>query len=305
MKQMIRLIGVTFLWLVSFGAAAAPLVDAGWLLTNMNRPDLVMVDLQSPQGFQRAHIPGAVNSSYDQWRSSPKSPVPKVLPPVKTLEKMIGRLGIDNQTRVVLIPFGQSAGDMASATRVYWTFKALGHESVSILDGGLVGYARGGKNRPLAAGPASPESKVFKAKLNTDFVPTKNTVKAALAAGVAMVDNRSRAEYLGIYGGGGKERAGTIPGAVNMPYDWLTVNGGASFHSLDDLKAIYQASGVPLDGEQISFCHTGHRTSLAWFVSHELLGNKKAKMYDGSMAEWARDRSTPMEKKVELQCKAC
>ncbi len=109
------------------------------------------------------------------------------------------------------------------------------------------------------------------------------------------------AEHMGILGGGGRERPGTIPGSVNLPFDWLTVNGSAHFHTPENLKRIYQATGVPLEGDQISYCHTGHRTSLAWFVSHELLGNKKARMYDGSTAEWAVNRSLPMELKIELK----
>jgi thiosulfate/3-mercaptopyruvate sulfurtransferase len=92
---------------------------------------------------------------------------------------------------------------------------------------------------------------------------------------------------------------------VNLPYDWLTVNGSASLHTPEDLRAIYRSAGVPLEGAQISFCRTGHRTALGWFVSHELLGNDKAQLYDGSMQEWASDPDTPMEQKVELECKNC
>jgi len=53
-------------------------------------------------------------------------------------------------------------------------------------------------------------------------------------------------------------------------------------------------------GDQINFCNTGHWASLGWFASHELLGNKKARMYDGSMLEWSADESLPMERQVNL-----
>ncbi|MCP3867036.1 MAG: hypothetical protein GY703_02880 [Gammaproteobacteria bacterium] len=91
-----------------------------------------------------------------------------------------------------------------------------------------------------------------------------------------------------------------MPGAVNLPFDWLTVNGGARFHSQENLRRIYQVAGVPAGGEQISFCHTGHRTSLAWFVSHELLGNRETRLYDGSTAEWLASRVFPVEQKIKL-----
>ena len=67
-------------------------------------------------------------------------------------------------------------------------------------------------------------------------------------------------------------------GSILLSFDRLVVKGSGQFHDLDKIKKIYRSSGVPLAGEQISFCHTGHRTSLSWFVSHELLGNKDARM---------------------------
>jgi thiosulfate/3-mercaptopyruvate sulfurtransferase len=298
--------GFLLLLLFGGGAQATPaLVDSQWLMAHQGSPDLVIVDLQSPKDYQRAHFPGAVNSDYSRWRTSAKSKTPKSMPSVSRLESMIGGLGIDKATHVVLVPFGRSAGDMASATRIYWTFKALGHEKISILNGGLLAYARGGRNRPLEKKSHFPKPKTFKAHLNPDYLVDKTDVQKAMDNAQPLVDNRSVAEYLGLYQGGAKDRAGTIPGALNLPYEWLMVNGGGMFHDPEDLKAIYTASGVPLEGEQISFCQTGHRTSLGWFVSHELLGNKKARLYDGSMAEWGASKELPTEKKIPLQCKAC
>ncbi|MGH6815294.1 MAG: sulfurtransferase, partial [Hyphomicrobiaceae bacterium] len=46
-------------------------------------------------------------------------------------------------------------------------------------------------------------------------------------------------------------------------------------------------------------CSTGHWASLGWFVSSEILGNKDAKMYPGSMAEWTADAGRPVEQKVK------
>jgi thiosulfate/3-mercaptopyruvate sulfurtransferase len=310
MARTILVLGGWLLWAVAISSASAgarsqPLVDDGWLVENLGSPGLVVLDLQPAQAYQRAHIPGAVNTDYGKWRVSVKGAVPKILPSVSQLEALIGGLGIDNDSHVVLVPFGQSAGDLASATRIYWTFKAMGHDRVSILNGGLIAYAKGGKNRPLARGANTPTPNTFKARPQPSYFPSKTDVAKALAEGTTLVDNRSRAEYLGIYGSGVKGRAGTIPGALNLPYDWLTVNGGGRLHALEDLQSIFRSSGVPVEGELISFCHTGHRTSLAWFVSHELFGNDQARLYDGSIAEWAVDSGLPLQPEVDLECRAC
>ena len=48
----------------------------------------------------------------------------------------------------------------------------------------------------------------------------------------------------------------------------------------------------------IAFCNTGHWATLDWFVMSELLGNKDARMYDGSMLEWTA-AGMPMEIKIK------
>ncbi len=295
------LLGLLMLCFLAVAQAAQPLVDASWLLSNLKNPGVVVLDLQPQKIYSQYHVPGAVNSNYAHWRRPNSKGVPKMMPPVAALEQLIGGLGIDNNSHVVLVVTGRGVGELASATRVYWTFKALGHEKVSILNGGLIAYANNRSN-PMENGVNRPQPRTFKAKLNPEFLVTASEVKSSLEKGVAIVDSRSVAEHLGLIGGGGKERAGTIPGSINLPYDWLTINGSAHFHTKENLKRIMQTRGVPLDGEQISYCHTGHRTSLSWFVSHELLGNKKARMYDGSTAEWAVDRSLPIEVKIKLDC---
>ena len=138
--------------LVVFAAApsfaATPLVNAGWVKDNIGKPDVVFLDVRGSAGaFRAGHIPGAVFTSYgrDKWRVEMQG-VPGMLPPLKNLEKLIGGLGIGNDTHVVLVPGGYSSGDMGIATRIYWTFKVLGHDAVSILDGGFLAYAQDKKN---------------------------------------------------------------------------------------------------------------------------------------------------------------
>ena len=59
-----------------------------------------------------------------------------------------------------------------------------------------------------------------------------------------------------------------------------------------------KSQGVPDQGSVIAFCNTGHWATLDWFVMSELLGNKDARMYDGSMLEWTA-AGMPMEVKIK------
>ena len=48
-------------------------------------------------------------------------------------------------------------------------------------------------------------------------------------------------------------------------------------------------------GATIAYCNTGHWAATDWFVLHELLGRKQARLYAGSMVEWTSNASRPLE----------
>ncbi|NEX22452.1 sulfurtransferase [Thiorhodococcus mannitoliphagus] len=289
-------------------AESQPLVDVEWIKANSCNEDVRVLDIRngldggSRTDYLRGHIPCAVYTDYlkDGWRAKDKNGVPGQLAPVDKLEKLIGGLGIGKDTHVVIAPAGKNALDMGSATRMYWTFKVLGHDNVSILNGGLAAYTKDEKN-PLAKGNEQPEAQTFTAEVREEMIVDKDDVKAAIEKGTVIVDNRPHDQYVGINRHPKAARNGTIPGAENLPENWLTENNGGSFRDVATLKQLYALAEVPTQGDQINFCNTGHWASLGWFASHELLGNKDAKVYDGSLVEWTQDESAPLEQKIKLQ----
>lgn len=308
MKKVVTIIAMLALSATAWTAGAvSPLVDVDWIKANSCKPGVRVLDIRNPldggskTDYLRGHIPCAVYTDYLKggWRSKVKD-VPGQLSPVDKLEKLIGGLGIDNDTHVVIYHAGKNALDMGSATRVYWTFKVLGHDKVSILDGGFAAYAKDKKNK-IERGNNSPEPKSFRANLRQDMIASKEDVHKALEAGILLVDNRPNHQFIGINRHGKAKRSGTIPGAVNLPESWLTKNGGGQFRSREELSKLYDLAGVPTGGEQITFCNTGHWASLGWFASSEIMGNKNVRLYDGSMVEWSADQSLPMERKVSIE----
>lgn len=310
MKQLLTarwqaLLGAAFiLLLASRGALAAdPLVDVAWVKANLGKPGVVILDVQTPTDFLRAHIPGAVNTDFDKsgWREERADKVPDMLP--EKLDKLaahIGSLGIDNNTHVVLVPPGRNYGDMGWGTRIYWTFKVLGHDKVSILNGGMTAWAKD-KANPLETGAAKPVAKTFNVNLRQDMLASAEDVKAAKAKGVLLVDSRPEDQYMGINRNPKASMNGTLEGAKNLPTSWTTENAGGQFRSKAQLEQLYKVANVPTSGEQINFCNTGHLASIGWFVSSELMGNKKARLYDGSMVEWTLTKAGPVDQKVKLQ----
>lgn len=291
---------------IAAAETAPALVDAAWLKAHAD--DIVVVDLQEPKAFQRFHIPGAVSLPYDRWRTSApkgnKNPalLESMLPDVAALAAMLGESGVGNDEHVVIVATGRGAGDLAAAARVFWTFKVLGHDAVSVLDGGLVAYADAGGR--LVKGPERRPARTFEPALRPELIPDAAAVEAARAADAQLVDARSEGEFVGIYTGDSDERPGTIPGARHLPYDWVAADGGAKLRSAGALAQLFEARGIDPSQAQVHFCHSGNRAALTWFAAYAVLGNEAAKLYDGSMMEWAQSDDRPVAAEIEL-CEAC
>ncbi len=278
-----------------------PIVDVPWLQERVCSPDLVVLDLRrSRQNFEAEHIPCAVHSDYYQggWRATING-VENMIPPVTRLETLIGRLGISNDSHVVLVTAALDMFSPAELARVFVIFRYLGHDTVSILDGGIGAWTAAWDN-DIEVGPASPQPASFTATPRTDMIATRAEVEAAIEADTPLIDMRAHDHYLGINRTRVVVRPGTIPGAINLPMTWIVVNEELSFRTREQLRTLWQTAGVPIDTPQIMFCNSALESSIGWLAANMLLGNSQAKLYDGSLAEWSADTSLPMELKVPL-----
>ena len=269
-----------------------PLVDAAWLRGALDRPDLVVLDLRTPPagGF----IPGSVHSDYGTagWRATVDG-VPGLLPETAALERLIGGVGIGNGHHVVLVAAGETAADVGNATRVYWTFKALGHDRLSVLDGGFAAWAADPAN-PVADAPATRPPAAFQAAPRPALRATLAAVQAAVADGDApLLDTRSAEQFAGLSKSPAARAAGTLPGAVHIENVAFYSAAERRFVPADRVRALAAAAGAA--EAPIAFCNTGHLASVAWFALSELAGIEGVRLYDGSMAEWSADPARPLK----------
>ncbi|HEY1473164.1 MAG TPA: sulfurtransferase [Pseudolabrys sp.] len=279
-------------------ADAQPLVSAAWLSGHLRDANLVVLDIRSaidgskPETFAQAHIPGAVHSDYDKagWRVT-RNNVPFMVPTTAELEKLIGDLGIDETSHVVVVPAGVNVLDFGSAARTYWTLKYAGVSDVSILDGGLAGWKAAGY--ALDSGAHVPSPAIFTATIDNSILALAPDVeKIEQSGGASLVDARPVSFFLGKEKAPAASAYGHIPGALNIDSAQFYDPAANRLKPKAELAAI--ASELP-QGATITYCNTGHWASTDWFVLHELLGRKNAKLYAGSMVEWTSNASRPIE----------
>jgi thiosulfate/3-mercaptopyruvate sulfurtransferase len=267
-----------------------PLVSTGWLAAHLTEPGLVILDTSwylpttgrsAAEEFLVGHLPGALFFDLDA-ASDETSPLPHMLPSESAFARYVGSLGIGGDSAIVV--YDTSGGNM-SAARVWWMFRAFGHATVAVLDGGLGKWREEG--RPVEAGEVRATPRRLVARLDAELVRTRSQVSAALLSGAAqVVDTRSAGRFQGT---APEPRAGLpsghMPGAINLPYTELVhADGTALTHA--ELRTRLAAAGVQVDRPVIATCGSG---TSACTLLHALfrLGHDHAALYDGSWTEWA------------------
>jgi len=301
---------------------SSPLVTTAWLGAHLDDPDVRIVDVRwrsryengrgisfdDHDGYLAGHIPGAVFAGMISDLTDPGHPVPDTLVAPERFAEVMARLGIGNDTWVIAY---DNMGFPLGSARLWWALSYHGHERVRVLDGGLRSWQAEG--RPLSTDVAAPAPAMFTPRIRPEWKATKEDVVAALdRPGTVIVDCLTPE----LYCGGGErhlwgQRAGHIPGAVNVPYmanvdpalatvtaaerERMLASGRSfTFGSLDALAGLYRDAGVTPDREVITYCGRGYAGACG-LLALKLLGHERARLYDGSWAEWSADPTLPAE----------
>ena len=270
-----------------------PAITVPQLLGRLSDPQLAIFDcrflLDAPEACQleylQAHIPGAVYVHLDHDMSAPKTGRNgrHPLPEPRTIVELFGRLGISNDTDVAVY---DSAGGGLAASRLWWMLLYLGHDRVSILDGGWPAWVAAGG--PVRAGEERRAAAPFVASLKPGMArDSDETAAAAASPDWLVVDVRAAARYRG-----DEEPidpvAGHIPGARNWYWmDSLTPDG--HLRPVDRLRAEFEAllAGVPPE-RSVFYCGSGVTSAFMVYVM-EQAGMPGARLYPGSWSEWCSD----------------
>ena len=177
-----------------------PLVSTQWLHDRLGAPDIKIIDAtwflpggdRDPRAeYALAHIPGAVFFDVDEIADT-ASPLPHMLPPPEKFASRVKKMGLGDGSTIVVY----DAQGVFSAPRVWWTFRAMGHEGVVVLDGGLPKWIAEG--RPIEDLPTATQERHFTPRFTADLVRDLDQMKRTLDRGLAqVVDARPAGRFTG------------------------------------------------------------------------------------------------------------
>lgn len=197
------------------------------------------------------------------------------LPSPQAFSDLLGTLGITPSTHVVA--YDASGG--ATASRLWWMLRSIGHTRASVLDGGWQAWVAtdGAVDtiEPAVVATQYPTADRWTGTASAD------EVAAAIASGSAVVvDSRAPARYRGEVEPL-DPKAGHVPGAVNhfhaanVGADGRLMAGEAlarTFADVGPAPIVYCGSGV-------TACHN--------LLAMEHAGVPGARLYPGSWSEWS------------------
>ena len=276
-------------------ACPESIVETEWVYEHLDDPSVRLVEVDVDTNvFDHGHISGAVGWN---WQSQLQQGMVRDLIDKEGMQKLLSDSGISNSTTVIL--YGDNNNWFACWA--FWQLKYYGHQDVRIMNGGRIKWELEGK--PFVETKTEVDSVPYLAKEPDESLRAyrDQILKALSESGISLVDVRSPDEYSGLLFAPenvpqeGSQRAGHIPGAKNIPWAQATDSDG-TFKTYAELLQLYKDNGITGEGNTVTYCRIGERSSHTWFVLTQLLGYSNVSNYDGSWTEWGSIVGAPIEK---------
>lgn len=278
------------------------LVSTDWLAERLGDPKLRIYDctthlLPHPtkaytvgsgrEDYDKGHIPGADFLDLQEELSDPDSEFRFTFPSPELFAAAVGRHGLGDETEVVLY----STTTPQWASRIWWMLRAFGFDNAKVLDGGLVKWAKEG--REISTAPAAYAPATFTPRPRDGLIVQKEEMLAAIDNGaVCTINALSREQHAG--GGRAYGRMGRIAGSTNVPTAELLDPETTAFLPAADIAAHFADVGADKSERVLTYCGGGIAASATALLL-VMLGHENVGLYDNSMSEWSNDESLPME----------
>lgn len=270
----------------------APIIQPNELLDLYKKEKIVILDASSGENakanFHKKHLDTALYVDLNSQLASIKDDFAKggrhPLPTIEEFAETLKNLGITKNSHVIVYDDKNGAN---AAARFWWMLKAIGHDKVQVLNGGMqqveeIGFPTNNKIEKVLV---AEDYKVENWKLN---IATINEVESNSKKKDAItIDVREPSRYRG-------ERepidlvAGHIPASVNVPFS-TNLDSNGLFLSPSELKQKYEHIFGDTKSENIIFhCGSGV-TACHSLLAIDYAGLEIPKLYVGSWSEWSRN----------------
>ncbi|PHR27601.1 MAG: sulfurtransferase [Fluviicola sp.] len=264
-----------------------PLVTSEWLNENMNLEDLVILDASPLKNvsdkqaeFKNQVITGARYFDLKNVFSDPDGPFPNTFPSTEQFERGCRALGINNSSKIIVY---DNLG-IYTSPRVWWMFKTMGHEDVSVLNGGLPDWIKKDFETQTSHRPIQ-EMGNFSCRLDSnrivdiDFIQSNISLQDHL-----LIDARSEKRFNGTSNEPRPGlRSGHISNSVNIPFERVLEDG--KYTSKTELRQLF--TNIEVDERPLSFSCGSGITACIVLLAAELVLKNDTSIYDGSWTEWA------------------
>jgi thiosulfate/3-mercaptopyruvate sulfurtransferase len=243
------------------------------------------------EAYASGHLEGALHADLNLRLSAASEPGfdparggRHPLPALATWTAQLGAWGIGPSTRVVAYD-GASGGN--AACRLWWMVRAVGHQQVAVLDGGLqAALAAGHALTSAEPHPVAPLAPYPCRAWQRPTVELESVDRLLKDPAWKVLDVRSRERWRGEV-----ETldpvAGRIPGTVNLPFT-ENLDAAGRFRPPAELRRRYLDLLGGTRPEQLAVhCGSGV-TACHTLLALELAGLPGASLYVGSFSEWCR-----------------
>lgn len=269
-----------------------PLISVPELNDLLGKPELLLFDCRhdlfntdaGEQAHKAGHIPGAHFLHLDRDLSGeivPGTTGRHPLPGAQTFANLMSEYDLDHGKQVVA--YDDKGGGIAA--RLWWLLRAIGHENVRVLNGGIPAWEAAGL--PLDSGSVPIPSTDYRRKAHPYPAPsyqlgTRDRAHIITTLDYPLIDSRTAERYTGE-----KEPidpiAGHIPGAINLPWP-ENLAGDGLFKTREQLKIRFADLSDKAD-EATFYCGSGV-TACHNLLAYYYAFGEMARLYPGSWSEW-------------------